>query len=150
MKKVITENGEVYYFKMEHSGNLGCLELKLYVGEETTVRERRKTGETNWFGREKTEIYEGIETKYKLVEKYQFDCSWDKSVSDYSLDTIKDRINMCIREYKKSNKNLDDLDNWDGYMGDEGARKKEIMRDQKIKDLLKGDTSKLEDFLNKD
>lgn len=148
MKKVITEDGEEYYFDFSR-GSLSCLVLDLYVSDNVKVRKNRIIGKS-WFGRDRKETYEGIEIKYKKVEEYEFSCSWDNSVDDLSLETIKDKINICIAKYKKSNKNKIELDNWDGYMGNEDARKKEIMRDQKIKDLLNGDTSKLEDFLSKE
>ena len=138
MKKIITEEGDVYYFNFTRSGHLDCLVLNLYIGEYFEIK--------GFFRKSKVTK----KLKYTKVEDYEFSCSWNKSISDYSLSTIQRRIEECIRAYKESNQNKIDLDKWDGYMGDEGARKKEVMRDQKIKDLLNGDTSKLEDFLNKE
>lgn len=148
MKKIITEDGEEYYVDFTR-GHLRCLYLNLYIREEKKINKVFTIGKT-WFGKRKKETRNDVKEIYKKVEDYEFTCSWDRSIDDYHLDTIKTRINQCIIDYKKSNINRVNMENWDGYMGDEGTRKKEIMRDQKIKDLLKGDASKLEDFLNKE
>ena len=64
------------------------------------------------------------------------------------LSTIKFYTKQAIDNYRRHETNQSDFIKWDGYIGDEGPRKKEIMRDRKIRELLKGDTAKLEDFLD--
>jgi hypothetical protein len=147
MKQVITDNGEVFYFDFSRDIT-NWLHINLYIVETAKVKKKRKVGTKGFF---KTPVYEeyteNVEKKVK-VESVEISLSGDKEIHDYSLDEIKGYVNKCITLYKSNNKNKIDFDEWDGYLGDDDARKKEIMRDQKIKDLLKGDTSKLEKFLD--
>ncbi len=149
MKKIVTEDGDVFYFDFTR-GRLNEIILNLYKEKSVEVNKKRKIGKKNLFGKDRYESYKSTENTYQKLESYKWSCSWDNKIEDYSLDRVKSAIDICIKNYKMSNKNESDLNNWDGYMGNEGARKKEVMRDQKISDLLKGDTSKLEEFLNKE
>jgi hypothetical protein len=70
------------------------------------------------------------------------------NISHYSVDDIKNFSGKLIRKYRKRSTNTIEVGEWDGYLGSDESVKKRIMRDKKLNDLLKGNTSKLEDFLN--
>lgn len=131
LKKVITDDGEIFYFLLKPN-YIGWLEIHLY-----TIESKKK-------------FWGGLEENYKEVVSEQITGTSNKTVDDYDLDEIKKMVNKVINVYQKQNKRKKAFDNWDGYLGGDEARRKEIMRNHKIKDLLDGNTEKLEDFLNKD
>ena len=130
MKQIIAEDGNIYYIKFRRDF-ISWLHLDVYIKE------------THKF------LFFKYKTRFKIGTKQM---GSDKClVSDIEMYRLKSVIKDIIVNYDKRNTNSNKLDQWDGYLGKDGdVMKKKLMRDKKIKDLLKGDSSKLEDFLNND
>lgn len=126
MRKVISNTGEEFYIKFGRG--------YLYIN-------------INLYKKNKKKLF-NIFTTYKRVETVEIPNTYKKTIRDISLNQIKLFTNKAIENYYTYHKNIVDYDEWDGYLGGEGARKTEIMRNKKIKELLDGNTSKLEDYLN--
>jgi len=120
MKRVISEDGEVFY---------------------ADILENPR----------KIIIYKKVKKKKFCWQKSKYEFVGKERYSDANLLEFKRMCNRIISRYTSRCEEKTKIENWDGFLGDdESPIKKKIMRDKKLKKLLNGDTSKLEEFLNSD
>ena len=151
-KKIIDEDGSVYYVSFRQCYNIpiGNIEnIELY--KKTTIVETT-TEQLGWYDKLKgiiPKIFTNKIEKIKLIHTHNIGIFGKKMpMDDYTIEDIKKIINETIADYKCTNENKLNLDNWDGYIGNDDERKKKVMRNQKIDELLNGDIDKLEEYLN--
>lgn len=128
MHEVISKDGEIFHIKITES-SLGI--IYMHLCEKQIID----------FKLFKLSFY-----KYLIRDKF---ISSRGDAHKISLYDIKSESNKLINQYNNSLKTKLDLSGWDGYLGEENdPMKKKLMRDKKLKNLLKGDMSKLEKYLN--
>lgn len=128
-RKVISKEGEVFYFNYENRHT----HFYFYLYRKETYK--------RFFGLSEAE-------RYVKLEKMQLDWPTVSNPEHWDVDEFKKRINQLIDYHKHSLKRRERVNNWNGYVGDDDQMEKKLMRNEKLNDLISGDLSKLEEFLN--
>ena len=150
-KKVIDDNGVIYYvtFRVDDvfpNGDIEYIELwQKYIFTKTN---KEKLGFFDRLRGVIPKVSESNLLQFKLVHTSKVDLMERKPMDDYSISQIKNTTYNTIADYLISNENKNSLDSWDGILSSDVDIRKKLNRDMKIDELLNGDYSKLENYLN--
>ena len=149
-KKVIDDDGTIYYVSLEEHRSIPIDKIEHVFLYKKVEKEKIIKNTVSFFEKLKGKKESEYSEKYFTYEEiHQYDLpGLFRSINELSLSEIKKMINDAIIDYKLSNSNKNDFESWDGILTDDKTLKKKLSRDKKINDLLNGDMSKLEKFLD--